>query len=74
MRHILTIALLFLALVIVKSQSIKSPEEFLGYKVGTDYKIADYETITKYFKQLIGKLHKKFIMKISAKPLWVPIC
>jgi hypothetical protein len=31
---------------------MKSPEEFLGFKVGTDYKIADYETIQKYFKHL----------------------
>ncbi len=37
---------------IIFSQSIKSPEEFLGYRVGTDYKIADYETIQKYFKHL----------------------
>ena len=34
------------------AQSLKSPEEFLGYKVGTDYKIANYETIQKYFKHL----------------------
>ena len=34
------------------TQSLKSPEEFLGYKVGSDYKIADYETIQKYFKHL----------------------
>ena len=33
-------------------QSLKSPEEFLGYKVGADYKVADYETIQKYFKHL----------------------
>jgi hypothetical protein len=34
------------------SQPLKSPEEFLGYKVGTDYKLADYETIQKYFEHL----------------------
>jgi len=34
------------------SQALKSPEEFLGYKVGADYKVADYETIQKYFKHL----------------------
>lgn len=34
------------------AQSLKSPEEFLGYRVGADYKIADYETIQKYFKHL----------------------
>ncbi|MBU2445248.1 MAG: peptidase M14 family protein [Bacteroidetes bacterium] len=40
------------------SQSLKSPEEFLGYKVGTDYKIADYETIQKYFKHLAEHSNK----------------
>lgn len=34
------------------TQPLKSPEEFLGYKVGSDYKVADYETIQKYFKHL----------------------
>ena len=52
------IFLFVIALVIIllpninTAQSLKSPEEFLGYKVGTDYKIADYETIQKYFKHL----------------------
>ncbi|MEW6508255.1 MAG: M14 metallopeptidase family protein [Bacteroidota bacterium] len=47
-------SLLFLLLIssVAISQQMKSPEEFLGYKVGTDYKIADYETIQKYFKHL----------------------
>ena len=36
----------------INSQTLKSPEEFLGYKVGADYKLADYETIQKYFKHL----------------------
>jgi hypothetical protein len=40
------------------SQSLKSPEEFLGYKVGTDYKIADFETIQKYFKHLAQHSNK----------------
>lgn len=31
---------------------LKSPEEFLGYPVGADYKVADYETIQSYFKHL----------------------
>ena len=34
------------------SQKMKSPEEFLGFNVGTDYRIADYETIQNYFKHL----------------------
>lgn len=36
----------------IHSQQLKSPEEFLGFKVGADYKLADYETIQKYFKHL----------------------
>ncbi|NMB81127.1 MAG: hypothetical protein GYA14_04860, partial [Ignavibacteria bacterium] len=44
--------LLLLFTSIIFSQQLKSPEEFLGYKVGADYKIADYETIQKYFKHL----------------------
>lgn len=44
--------LLFTSVVISFAQSIKSPEEFLGFKVGADYKIADYETISKYFQHL----------------------
>lgn len=54
MKNILfAIALtIFLLSNINTAQSLKSPEEFLGYKVGADYKIADYETIQKYFKHL----------------------
>lgn len=37
---------------IMFSQKLLSPEEFLGYPVGSDYKIADYETIQKYFQHL----------------------
>jgi len=39
------IQFLFLSVLLLSSsiisQTIKSPEEFLGYKVGADYKIAD---------------------------------
>ncbi len=36
----------------VAFSQLKSPEEFLGFPVGADYKIADYETIQNYFKHL----------------------
>jgi len=48
----LFIYLLILSSSVLYSQSLKSPEEFLGFKIGSDYKIADYETIQKYFKHL----------------------
>lgn len=44
--------ILFFISQITFSQSLKSPEEFLGFHVGDDYKLADYETIQKYFKHL----------------------
>lgn len=52
MRHMLTIALLFLSCTLIHAQSVQSPEEFLGYQVGADFKIADYATIAKYFRHL----------------------
>ena len=64
--------LLFLSFLLLSSsiisQTIKTPEEFLGYKVGADYKIADYETITEYFKHLSensGKIKFEIIGKTS---------
>jgi hypothetical protein len=57
-----------LLLPLVYPQGIKSPEEFLGFKVGADYKLADYETITAYFKHLSensGKIHFEIIGKTS---------
>lgn len=50
----------------VSAQILKSPEEFLGYKVGADYKIADYETITKYFKHLTEN-SKKITFEVIGK-------
>lgn len=47
-------------------QQLKSPEEFLGYKVGADYKIADYETIQKYFKHL-AEISKQIIYQEIGK-------
>ncbi|MFC2139865.1 M14 metallopeptidase family protein [Bacteroidota bacterium] len=44
--------ILILSTSIVFSQSLQTPQEFLGFKVGADYKLADFETIQKYFKHL----------------------
>lgn len=54
MKRFLSVIVLtvFLLSSINTAQSLKSPEEFLRYRVGADYKIADYETIQKYFKHL----------------------
>lgn len=34
------------------AQSVLSPESFLGFKIGTDYKLADWHQIVDYFQQL----------------------
>ncbi|MFZ5948555.1 MAG: M14 family zinc carboxypeptidase [Stygiobacter sp.] len=62
---ILLFVFLFISSKSINSQSLKSPEEFLGYKVGTDYKIADYETITKYFKHLSENSNKILFQNIG---------
>lgn len=80
MQKLLSV-LLFVSFSFIVGQNLKSPEEFLGYKVGADYKIADYTTITKYFKHLsensdkilyqdIGKttLGKEMFMAILSSP------
>lgn len=46
------ISVLMLIPAFVNPQNLQSPEQFLGYKVGADYKLADYVTITNYFKYL----------------------
>jgi len=45
----LSIMLLILPAIITAQTS---PEDFLGHKVGADYKLADYSQITAYFKKL----------------------
>ncbi|MEG8990870.1 M14 metallopeptidase family protein [Ignavibacteria bacterium 4148-Me] len=60
------ILLIFSFITILYSQQIKSPEEFLGFKVGTDYKIANYETIHSYFKHL-AQFSNKIIYKEIGK-------
>lgn len=62
---LLLIFLLIIPFSKVFSQTLKSPEEFLGYKVGADNKIADYETITKYFKHLSENSKKILFQNIG---------
>ncbi|KAF0141938.1 MAG: carboxypeptidase [Stygiobacter sp.] len=64
MKRVFLMCLLFTS--ISFSQTLKSPEEFLGFKVGADYKIADYETISKYFKHL-SENSKKITFEIIGK-------
>jgi hypothetical protein len=36
----------------VNSQSIPKPESVLGFPVGTDFKLADYDQSVRYFREL----------------------
>lgn len=51
------------------AQHLKSPEEFLGFKVGEDYKIANYETIQSYFKHLAQFSNKIIYQEIGKTSL-----
>jgi len=34
------------------SAQVKSPQDYLGFRVGEDYKLADWQQITGYFTEL----------------------
>ena len=37
---------------IALSAQVKSPQDYLGFRVGEDYKLADWQQITGYFNEL----------------------
>jgi hypothetical protein len=47
-----SLILFFIAWGITFAQTIPSPEEILGFKVGTDYHLASYEQAIEYFRSL----------------------
>ncbi|MBD3415384.1 MAG: hypothetical protein GF421_13270 [Candidatus Aminicenantes bacterium] len=49
------------------------PEEFLGYKVGADRKLADYSQITEYFQKLDEESDKIKVLTIGESTLGKPI-
>ncbi|NUN10025.1 MAG: hypothetical protein HUU54_12710 [Ignavibacteriaceae bacterium] len=61
--------LLFLFPVYIAAQNVKSPEDFLGFRVGADYKIASYETIQKYFRHLAENSDKLIYREIGKSTL-----
>jgi len=50
-----------------------SPEDFLGHKVGADYKLADYNQITAYFKKLNEESEKIKLLNIGKTTLGKPM-
>ena len=57
---------LFVLIVGLASAQISSPEEFLGFKVGTDKKVADMHQIIAYF-QALAKASDRVILKEIGK-------
>ncbi|MFO7981648.1 MAG: M14 family metallopeptidase, partial [Candidatus Aminicenantes bacterium] len=49
------------------------PDEFLGFKVGADRKLADYKQITDYFKKLDEESNKIKVLTIGESTLGKPI-
>lgn len=62
----LSIILLILPAIITAQTS---PEDFLGHKVGADYKLADYNQITAYFKKLDEESEKIKLLNIGKTTL-----
>ena len=55
-KYFLLFLMLFSFISYLFPQNLQSPEQFLGYKVGDDYKLADYESILSSFQKIQIKL------------------
>jgi hypothetical protein len=66
----LSIILLILPAIITAQTS---PEDFLGHKIGADYKLADYNQITAYFKKLDEESEKIKLLNIGKTTLGKPM-
>jgi hypothetical protein len=62
---------LFLTAVFAGAQT--TPEQFLGFKVGADKKLADYSQITAYFQKLATETNKMKLINIGESTLKKPM-
>ncbi len=69
---IIPILLLF-SFTIFGSNSIKTPQEFFGFKPGADRMLFDYEKLIKYFEQLDKSSSKIKLEKIGSSPMGKPM-
>ena len=65
------LAALFFAAVFAGAQT--TPEQFLGFKVGADKKLADYNQITAYFQKLATETNKIKLITIGESTLKKPM-
>ena len=52
MKRVLPLLFLVPSLHVVQAAQITSPEQFLGFQVGADRKLADWQQISSYFRLL----------------------
>src|SRR2546425_8294618 len=65
----LAVVLSLLCAVTLTAQ-VKSPQDYLGFRVGDDYKLADWQQITGYFNELgkaSGRVHVDVIGQTTLK-------
>ncbi len=72
--RLVTIAMLIAAF---SYAQVPTPESVLGFKPGTDYKIADYSQTTDYFKKVAASSSRVQLKQIGltsmGKPMWLMI-
>ncbi len=72
-KSLFIVTLLLFSLMLSGSSSIKTPEEFFGFKPGTDRMLFDYGQLIKYFKLLDKSSTKIKLEKIGTSPMGKPI-
>jgi hypothetical protein len=65
MRKIWSLVLVFLLSVPILSAQVTSPEQFLGFKVGMDKKLADMFQIIEYFKMLDEQSDRILVQEVG---------
>ena len=57
----------------IVGQTIKTPEEFFGFKPGTDYKLFNYEKLIDYLKLLEQSSPRVKLAQIGKSPMGKPM-
>jgi hypothetical protein len=64
MIHRMLLLPLLAALAFAQS-AVPTPESVIGFKPGTDYKLMDYEDLTKYFRALAAKTQRMKLLEVG---------
>ena len=74
-QFLLTISVAFCYTVLLSGQStqVPSPEEVFGFRVGADYKLADYDQMLAYYDQLANSSERVKMIEIGKSVMGRPI-